>query len=280
MPSYPTALPSSVANSSHRSPPKSDQAAGRPQPVAGPGGRPIFRSPTGLAVPPASAPWKQYWTSSTVAWCWAAPHLTCIAATRDSTCELLLHYRAQGIGRVGALRGDMPSGMRDPGEFRHANELVQFIRTESAIISTSKLLPTPNTIHRHPLLKRTWTTSSARSTPAPIAPSPSTSITPMPISASATPARSGALLFPSSPASCRSPTSLSWRAFLMPAARRSRAARKNLESFGDDREAIRAFGPRCGQRAVRAVAERAAPGLHFYSMNQATLTLAITERLA
>jgi len=60
----------------------------------------------------------------------AAPHLTCIAATRDSTRELLLHYRAQGIGRVVALRGDMPSGMARSGDLRHANELVELIRGE------------------------------------------------------------------------------------------------------------------------------------------------------
>jgi methylenetetrahydrofolate reductase (NADPH) len=60
----------------------------------------------------------------------AAPHLTCIASTRNSIRELLNHYKTHGIRRIVALRGDMPSGMRDPGEFRYANELVGFIRTE------------------------------------------------------------------------------------------------------------------------------------------------------
>lgn len=58
----------------------------------------------------------------------ASPHISCIGATRESIAELLDLYRAQGISRLVALRGDMPSGMRDPGDFLHASDLVRFIR--------------------------------------------------------------------------------------------------------------------------------------------------------
>lgn len=61
----------------------------------------------------------------------AAPHISCIGSTRESIRELLQSYREAGIGRLVALRGDLPSGMGDPGEFRYASELVQFIREES-----------------------------------------------------------------------------------------------------------------------------------------------------
>jgi len=61
----------------------------------------------------------------------AAPHLTCVASTRTGIREILDHYRAQGIHRIVALRGDLPSGMREFGEFRYANELVAFIRAET-----------------------------------------------------------------------------------------------------------------------------------------------------
>ena len=61
----------------------------------------------------------------------AAPHISCIGSTRESIRELLEAYRNAGIGRLVALRGDLPSGMGDPGEFRYANELVEFIRAES-----------------------------------------------------------------------------------------------------------------------------------------------------
>ena len=55
----------------------------------------------------------------------AAPHISCIGSTRGSIRELLQAYDAAGIRRLVALRGDLPSGMGDPGEFRYANELVE-----------------------------------------------------------------------------------------------------------------------------------------------------------
>ena len=61
----------------------------------------------------------------------AAPHISCVASSRASISELLRGYRDAGIGRIVALRGDMPSGLGDPGEFRYANELVEFIRSET-----------------------------------------------------------------------------------------------------------------------------------------------------
>lgn len=61
----------------------------------------------------------------------AAPHLSCIGSSRESIRGILAEFQAEGIRRVVALRGDLPSGMADPGEFRYANELVEFIRAET-----------------------------------------------------------------------------------------------------------------------------------------------------
>ena len=58
----------------------------------------------------------------------AAPHLSCVGSTRANIAEILGTYRAQGIRRIVALRGDLPSGTATAGEFRYANELVNFIR--------------------------------------------------------------------------------------------------------------------------------------------------------
>jgi methylenetetrahydrofolate reductase (NADPH) len=58
----------------------------------------------------------------------AAPHLSCIGSTAASISEILDTYRAQGIHRLVALRGDLPSGMATAGEFRYASELIEFIR--------------------------------------------------------------------------------------------------------------------------------------------------------
>jgi len=61
----------------------------------------------------------------------AAPHLSCVGSTQDNIREILENYRSAGIRRIVALRGDLPSGMAESGEFRYANELVTFIRRET-----------------------------------------------------------------------------------------------------------------------------------------------------
>ncbi|MEK8028947.1 methylenetetrahydrofolate reductase [NAD(P)H] [Pseudaquabacterium rugosum] len=58
----------------------------------------------------------------------AAPHLSCVGSTRENIADILETYRAQGIRRIVALRGDLPSGTYVAGEFRYASELVSFIR--------------------------------------------------------------------------------------------------------------------------------------------------------
>lgn len=61
----------------------------------------------------------------------AAPHISCMGGTREEIRQLLKLYQAMGCRRVVALRGDMPSGMAGFGDFRYANELVEFIRQET-----------------------------------------------------------------------------------------------------------------------------------------------------
>lgn len=58
----------------------------------------------------------------------AAPHLTCIGATEESLTELLDTYESIGVKRIVALRGDLPSGMMDPGNFKYASDLVKYIK--------------------------------------------------------------------------------------------------------------------------------------------------------
>ena len=60
----------------------------------------------------------------------AAPHLSCIGSSRENIRAILNAYRNNGIRHIVALRGDIPSGMGEVGEFRFANELVEFIRAE------------------------------------------------------------------------------------------------------------------------------------------------------
>ena len=60
----------------------------------------------------------------------AAPHLSCIGSTRDNIRAVVQQYKDHGIKHIVALRGDIPSGMGEFGEFRYANELVGFLRSE------------------------------------------------------------------------------------------------------------------------------------------------------
>ncbi len=61
----------------------------------------------------------------------AAPHISCISSSKDEIRELLTAYKAHGIKRLVALRGDVPSGEVSAGDFKYANELVTFIRQET-----------------------------------------------------------------------------------------------------------------------------------------------------
>jgi len=61
----------------------------------------------------------------------AAPHISCISSSKDEIRALLTAYKAHGIRRLVTLRGDVPSGEVSAGDFKYANELVQFIRQET-----------------------------------------------------------------------------------------------------------------------------------------------------
>ncbi|HSI43167.1 MAG TPA: methylenetetrahydrofolate reductase [NAD(P)H] [Methylotenera sp.] len=61
----------------------------------------------------------------------AAPHISCISSSKSEIRDLLHQYQTQGIKRLVALRGDVPSGEASAGDFRYAAELVAFIRAET-----------------------------------------------------------------------------------------------------------------------------------------------------
>jgi len=61
----------------------------------------------------------------------AAPHISCIGSTRENIRAVIHRYKDAGIRHTVALRGDLPSGMAVAGEFRHATDLVKFIREET-----------------------------------------------------------------------------------------------------------------------------------------------------
>jgi len=210
----------------------------------------------------------------------AAPHLSCIGSTRDNVRAVLARYKAAGIRRIVALRGDLPSGMADPGEFRYANELVEFIRAETGDWFHIEVAAYPE---YHPQAKnpREDLLNFKRKVDA----GADSAITQYFFNADAyahyvEEVQALGVAVPIVPG-------------IMPIANFSKIARfsdacgaeiprwmrKKFESFGDDAASVRAFG----LDVVTALCERllanGAPGLHFYTLNQAGLTSTICQRL-
>ena len=210
----------------------------------------------------------------------AAPHLSCIGSTRDSIREILNEYKAAGIKRTVALRGDLPSGMAETGEFRYANELVEFIRAETGDWFSIEVAAYPEW---HPQAKSPKDDLQAfvRKVNA----GANSAITQYFFNADAyfnfvDEARAQGVTVPIVPG-------------IMPIAGFSKLARfsdacgtdiprwmrKKFESFGDDIESIRDFGLDVVTDLCERLLKGGAPGLHFYAMNQATLTTEICRRL-
>ena len=94
----------------------------------------------------------------------AAPHISCLGSSRENLRAILQTYKAKGIKRLVALRGDLPSGYGDfsSSEFQYANELVEFIRAETGDWFHMKSPPIPKRIRRRSRRRTTSTASCAR----------------------------------------------------------------------------------------------------------------------
>jgi methylenetetrahydrofolate reductase (NADPH) len=210
----------------------------------------------------------------------AAPHLSCIGSTRDSIREILHDYASAGIGRIVALRGDLPSGVQDPGEFHHANELVEFIRTETGDRFHIEVAAYPEW---HPQAKspRADLLAFKRKVEA----GASSAITQYFYNVEAylnfvDAVRKMGVDIPIVPG-------------IMPIGSFSKLARfsdacgaeiprwmrKTFESYGDDADAVRAFGLDVVTGLCERLLAAGAPGLHFYSMNASRATIEICKRL-
>ena len=206
----------------------------------------------------------------------AAPHLTCVGATKDNIRALLKTYMDNGIQRIVALRGDMPSGMREMGELAHANELVEFIRTETGDHFHIEVAAYPEV---HPQAKSASTdlANFKRKVEA----GASSAITQYFYTAEAyfrfvDDCERLGLDIPIVPGIMPITNYKNLARFSdMCGAEIPRWIRKRLEDFGDDIDSLRAFGLEVSTHLSRQLLEQGAPGLHFYCMNQAGPTEAI-----
>jgi len=210
----------------------------------------------------------------------ATPHISCIGASREALRDVLAQYRANGIRHLVALRGDLPSGSVDAGDFLYASELVAFVREETGDWFHIDVAAYPE---YHPQAKSPdddlanferkvkagadsaitqyfynadayWhfvESCAARGVTVPIVPGI------MPILRARRPARFSDACGAEIP----------------------RWVRRKLEGFGDDQASVRAFGLDVVTHLCAGLIERGAPGLHFYTLNTATLTQTIWRRL-
>ena len=209
-----------------------------------------------------------------------APHLSCIGATQAGTRELLERYRSAGIRRIVALRGDLPSGMAEAGEFRYACDLVEFIRRETGDWFHIEVAAYPEW---HPQARSPKDDLAAfrRKVDA----GANSAITQFFYNFDAYAAfvdavRGLGLDVPIVPG-------------IMPIGSFSRLARfadacgaeiprwlrRQLESYGDDTASIRALGLDVVTDLCEQLLAVGAPGLHFYTLNQSSLSSEIVRRL-
>jgi methylenetetrahydrofolate reductase (NADPH) len=210
----------------------------------------------------------------------AAPHLSCVASTRDDIGVQLERYRSHGIRHVVALRGDLPSGLGASGEFRYANELVAFIRERTGDWFNIEVACYPE-YHPQTRLALDEMVAFKRKVDA----GANAAITQYFYNVDAyfqfvDEARKHGITVPIVPG-------------IMPIGNFSQLARFSeacgaeiprwmrikLEGYRDDAASIRAFGLDVVTDICRRLVAGGAPGLHFYTLNQATLSAEIWKRL-
>jgi methylenetetrahydrofolate reductase (NADPH) len=210
-----------------------------------------------------------------------APHLSCVGDSAEDLRSLLKLYQSNGIKRIVALRGDLPSGMgMASGEMRYANELVEFIRNETGEHFHIEVAAYPE---MHPQA-RNFEDDLANFVRKARAGADS-AITQYFFNADSyfyfvERVRQMGVDIPIVPG-IMPITNYSKLARFSDAcgAEIPRWIRKQLESYGDDLDSIQGFGEQVISQMCEQLLAGGAPGLHFYTLNQAEASLAIWHNL-
>jgi methylenetetrahydrofolate reductase (NADPH) len=210
----------------------------------------------------------------------AAPHLSCIGSSKESLRAILGAYREHGIRHIVALRGDLPSGMGEVGELRYASELVSFVRAEHGDWFNIEVAAYPE-YHPQARSPKADLENFARKVKA----GANSAITQYFYNADAyfrfvDEARKLGVDVPIVPGVMPITNFTQLMRFSeMCGAEVPKWIAARLESFGDDREAIRAFGLDVVTGLCERLVKEGAPGLHFYTLNGAAATKTVCERL-
>ncbi|MBC7193430.1 methylenetetrahydrofolate reductase [NAD(P)H] [Marinobacter sp.] len=209
-----------------------------------------------------------------------APHLSCVGGTREAIGELLDVYQKSGINRIVALRGDMPSGMGAAGELRYANELVEFIRERTGDTFNLEVAAYPE-FHPQARNAEEDLKNFARKVQA----GANSAITQYFFNADSyfyfiDRLEKMNITIPVVPGIMPIVNFTNLVRFSdMCGAEIPRWIRKQLEAYGDDSESIRKFGEEVVTRMCEKLLSAGAPGLHFYTLNQAEASLAVWKNL-
>jgi methylenetetrahydrofolate reductase (NADPH) len=210
----------------------------------------------------------------------AASHFSCIAATRERVREQLAELRRMGVKRLVALRGDLPSGYGIGGEFHYASDLVAFIRSETGDEFHIEVACYPE---MHPQSRSPEADLQAFA--AKVRAGANGAITQYFFNADSyfrfvDEARHAGITIPIVPGVMPIVSSTQLMRFSDACgAEIPRWLRLRLQAFGDDTASIRAFGLDVVTRLCEQLRQGGAPGLHFYTMNQAAASTEICRRL-
>jgi len=210
----------------------------------------------------------------------AAPHLSCVGYPLAKIREVLLGYKAQGIRRIVAPRGDVPSGTTGIGELRYANELVEFIRNETASTFHIEVAAYPEF---HPQAQSA--ASDLQNFKRKVDAGADGAITQYFYNPDAyfrylDSCQALGIDIPIVPGVMPITNSTQLMRFSdMCGAEIPRWIVSRLRDFGDDRASIRAFGIDVTTQLCARLLDQGAPGLHLYSMNQAEASQAVWTNL-
>jgi len=210
----------------------------------------------------------------------AAPHLSCIASTRESLREVIAQYKANDIRHIVALRGDLPSGAASVGELRYASDLVTFIRETTGSHFHVEVACYPEF---HPQAR--GAEDDLRAFKRKVDAGADAALTQYFFNADA--------YFRFVDDCERLNISIPIVPGIMPIGNFSQLARFSdacgaeiprwlrlkMQSYGDDAESVRSLGLDVVTELCERLLSQGAPGIHFYTMNQAGLTTEIWKRL-
>ncbi len=209
-----------------------------------------------------------------------APHLSCVGSTTENIAALLDHYIEHGVNRIVALRGDLPSGMGSAGELKYANELVEFIRKHSGDHFNIEVAAYPEFHPQAPSAEADLLNFQKK-----VDAGANSAITQYFYNADSyfyfiERCEKMGINIPIVPGIMPITNYSSLVRFSdMCGAEIPRWIKKQLEAYGDDTASIQKFGEEVVSKMCEQLLKAGAPGLHFYTLNQAEPNLRVWDNL-